>query len=149
MGDNIFGRPITVEQRSRIMSKIRGRGSKLERTVASWLDAAAIPYAEQAKVVGKPDFFIGELNCAIFVDSAFWHGHTLPMIKERLTPYWSEKIKKNVSRDKVVNRQLKIEGLKVIRLMEDDIVKDPEVTRKRLIGKLKRLKKKLESEVQD
>ena len=141
MNDNIFGKPITAEERSAIMAKIRSKGSRIERIVAAWLEVADIAFTEQSKNVGKPDFFIADLNCAIFVDSAFWHGHTLPVIAERLTPYWHEKIKKNVSRDKVVNAQLKAQGIKVIRLTEANITKDPEATRRRLIAKLKRLRK--------
>lgn len=71
MSDKIFGKPITREERSRIMSRIRSSGSKLERRVRDALVGANIGCQEQAQVLGKPDFYIPEAKCALFVDSAF------------------------------------------------------------------------------
>lgn len=130
MSDKIFGKPITREERSRIMSRIRSSGSKLERRVRDALVGANIGCQEQAQVLGKPDFYIPEAKCALFVDSAFWHGHTLSFIAEKLRPDWRLKIERNVARDLYVDGILKKDGFRVIRLLEADLTQDFERTMK-------------------
>ncbi len=57
---------------------------------------------------GKPDIAITKYRIAIFCDSSFWHGRDFEKKKPVATnhQYWDAKIKRNMERDKEVNKQL-------------------------------------------
>lgn len=66
---------------------------------------------------------------AVFVDSEFWHGKDYPNgrnIPKTNNDYWVKKIERNIARDKEVNRTLKNEGWKIIRIWSKDIKKNVE-----------------------
>ena len=64
---------------------------------------------------------------AVFVDGSFWHGHRFKKGQTSLSrDYWLPKIKRNMQRDKSVNRRLRKMGWKVVRVWEHDIPKSPE-----------------------
>ncbi len=59
---------------------------------------------------------------AVFIDSDFWHGHPKRCIMPKTnSDYWLNKIARNRIRDKEVNRILKHDGWKVLRLWEFDV----------------------------
>lgn len=117
--------------RSKIMSRIRNKETKLELSFKKLLKGHRFSY--QPKIQGNPDFGIKKLKIAIFTDSCFWHKcpkhYRQPNSNKK---YWIPKINRNVERAKEINRQLKKEGWKVIRLWEHDIKKNP----KRCINKI-------------
>lgn len=114
---------LTKEQRSHCMSKIRSKGTKAELALKKDLRKHGFTY--QPKITGKPDFAKRKDKIAIFIDGCFWHKCP-KCYKEPKTrkSFWVEKIKRNVERDKEVNRLLKKEGWKVKRIWEHQIKKN-------------------------
>lgn len=114
---------LTPEQRRRNMQNICSAGTYPEQLVAKELRRKKIYFARNVKsIIGKPDFVFRRKRIAIFIDSDFWHGHKKRCIMPKSNcEYWDQKIERNKQRDKNVNRALKKEGWKVIRLWEKDI----------------------------
>jgi DNA mismatch endonuclease (patch repair protein) len=112
-------------KRSDVMSKIRGRGNRsTERRMAAMLRARRISgwQMHRSDIPGTPDFYFPELRLALFIDGCFWHQcprcATLP---EQNGVFWTEKLMKNVRRDRRVRRALNRAGIAVWRLWEHDL----------------------------
>jgi len=108
------------------MQNIRSRGTKPERLVFSALRKRGIyfaPYVTNLK--GKPDIVFRRKRVVIFIDSDFWHAHKKHFVMPKSnTRYWKSKIRSNKKRDEIVNRELRSQGWKVIRIWESDIKKN-------------------------
>jgi DNA mismatch endonuclease (patch repair protein) len=78
---------------------------------------------------GRPDVVFVRERVAVFCDGDFWHGRNL---EERIAkleqghnaPYWIEKIRGNVARDRQVDAQLESDGWSVLRFWETDVKRD-------------------------
>jgi len=124
----------SVEKRSWIMSRIRGKNTKIEITVGKWLKKKRISFERHVPMTGNPDFVLTGRKIAIFVDGDFWHGYRIgPKKLGKMKKFWKEKISKNKLRDRRVTRTLKKEGWEVIRLWEH------EVHNGRFVGKLQQV----------
>lgn len=118
---------ISKETRSKVMSKIRSSGTKLELTFLKALeDAIHLPFEKNVRSIrGKPDIVFFEKKICIFIDSDFWHGWQYPRWKMLLKDdNWREKIEKNRRRDRLVTQYLKRHGWIVIRVWEHNIKLD-------------------------
>ena len=131
----------TKEKRSEVMSKIRGSGNRsTERRLAAILRAHAISgwKLHPADVAGKPDFFFPSLQFAIFVDGCFWHAcpkcFRMPATNNE---FWTDKISRNIKRDRTVARMLRTRGICVWRLWEHDLERKTKRVRD-LVARLKR-----------
>jgi DNA mismatch endonuclease (patch repair protein) len=111
---------LTVEQRRRNMQNIRSTDTKVELLVFRELRRLKIYCARNVKsIVGKPDFVFRRKKVVVFIDSDFWHGHSKRCIMPKSNcEYWNQKIQRNRIRDKEVNKRLREEGWKVIRIWE-------------------------------
>ena len=70
---------------------------------------------------GNPDFINKKKKIVIFIDGCFWHKCPQHWNKPKSNRiYWNEKIKKNIERDKKVNKKYIKEGWKVIRIWEHE-----------------------------
>jgi DNA mismatch endonuclease, patch repair protein len=117
---------MSVEKRSALMSRIRGKGTKPELVIAGLLAKAGLKWEEHAKdLPGRPDFVLRKARIAIFVDGDFWHGWRFPTWRLKLSEKWERKIKANRDRDVRNFRILRRAGWKVIRLWEHQIKKSP------------------------
>jgi len=120
------------KKRSEIMSRIKGKNTKAELLFRKGLSSYVYPRGfryrlHYKKILGSPDIVFVRQKIAIFIDGDFWHGRGFDSVKSRLPKkYWISKIAGNVSRDQFVNRGLKKEGWKVIRIWESDARKDSE-----------------------
>ena len=79
---------------------------------------------------GHPDIIFPREHVVVFCDGDFWHGRNLASRLARLSrghnaPYWTNKIRSNVERDRAITTRLQGEGWQVIRLWETDILRDP------------------------
>ena len=109
-------------KRSELMARVRGRAnSSTELRMASLLREAGMRgWRRHLPLTGRPDFaWLGE-RVAVFVDGCFWHGHDCG---RNLTPrsnakLWREKILRNKRRDRRVDRRLRAEGWRVMRVWE-------------------------------
>ena len=117
---------VAPEVRSRIMSRVRGRDTGLELTFRRALWAAGVRgwRCHLRKVFGVPDLAWPALKLAVFIDSAWWHGHPSRWQPGRLPGRWDEKITRNKERDAEVNRRLEEEGWTVLRFWDFEIDRD-------------------------
>jgi DNA mismatch endonuclease (patch repair protein) len=111
------------------MSRIRGRGNKeTEMLLAKLFRQHHISgWRREQSVFGKPDFVFHSSQLAVFVDGCFWHccpKHSNVPVNNR--PFWLKKLGSNKLRDAYVNRELRKQGWKVIRIWEHDLVEKPE-----------------------
>lgn len=118
----------TTEQRSKTMSKIRGKNSKPELLFRKALYRAGVRYRTHCKdIPGTPDMSNKTKRFAIFVDGEFWHGYQWESRKQKLKrnrDFWIAKIERNIQRDKEVNHQLREMGYNVFRFWESDVKKN-------------------------
>lgn len=117
-------------ERSRIMSLIKAKNTKLETDFLKELSAKFYPRGiryrkHYAKLAGKPDIVFVSQKLAIFIDSDFWHGRKFLRLKKRLPKrYWLAKITANIRRDKKVTANLRKSGWQVLRFWGSDLKKD-------------------------
>jgi len=105
------------EQRSRIMSRIRGRDTAPELLVRSSLHRLGYRFRLHRKdLAGTPDLVFPSRHSVVFVNGCFWHGHHCPRghLPASNAKFWEAKIEKNKRRDKRVCWQLHKEGWKVL-----------------------------------
>lgn len=120
----------TREQRSRIMSAIKGKHTMPERELRRGLYAAGIRgwRTHYKRISGTPDLAWPALRVAVFVDGAFWHGHPSRHRPGRSGAYWDEKISTNIARDRRVDKELSMAGWRVLRIWDFEVRKSlPEV----------------------
>ena len=116
----------TKAKRSEVMSRIRGRGNKeTELALMKLLRRHHITgWSTNQKVFGKPDFIFRQVRLALFVDGCFWHGcpkhATFPVTRRA---FWLKKFATKKARDRRVNRVLRKEGWRVVRIWEHDLAK--------------------------
>jgi len=115
---------LSKKKRSEVMGKIKGKNTKPERILFDALSQAGLKFKKHYKILGNPDIVFPTEKFAIFVDGDFWHGHFFNIRKLTLPEYWVRKIQRNMDRDKIYTQQLRNEGWKVVRLWEQDILKN-------------------------
>ena len=116
--------PLSPEQRSELMSRVRTRDTRPEIDLRRALYAAGLRgWRLHPKLPGKPDLVFGRARVAIFVDGAFWHGHP-DYYRGQSGAFWDAKIQRNRQRDERVNRDLQEAGWEVLRLWDFEIRRD-------------------------
>lgn len=116
---------MTVEKRSALMSRIRGRDTKPEQAVAMMLARGGFFHETQARdLPGRPDFVMRDVRLAVMVDGDFWHGWRFATWRDKLSPAWEGKIAANRARDARNLRLLRRQGWKIIKLWEHQIQDD-------------------------
>ena len=104
------------KQRSRCMSRVKGKNTTPELFLRKALWAAGFRYRLASKLPGKPDIVLPKYQIAIFVHGCFWHSHQgcskskLPATNE---DFWKDKIAANVARDSRNISELKRLGWRV------------------------------------
>ena len=118
---------MSVETRSRVMSRIRCKDTKPERTIADLLRASGTEFKSHARdLPGRPDFVLRQHRVAIFCDGDFWHGWRFPIWRLKLSEKWEQKIATTRRRDGRNHRALRKQGWTVVRLWEHQIERDAE-----------------------
>src|SRR5688572_4605630 len=116
---------MSPEKRSKLMSRIRGRGTTPEVYLSSLLQAASIQFSSHdSDLPGRPDLVFREQKLAVFLDGDFWHGWRFPRWEAKLTVPWREKIRQTRARDVRNRRKLRASGWKVIRIWEHQVERD-------------------------
>lgn len=115
----------TKEKRSEVMSKIRGRDTKIEISFRKALWKEGFRFRKNyGKYYGKPDLVLKKYKTVVFLDSCFWHCCKKHFIMPKSNkPYWEKKINRNQERDSEVNRHYRREGWHVVRIWEHDLKK--------------------------
>lgn len=116
---------MSVQKRSRVMSRIRGKDTAPERRMAELLTAAGLAFERHSPdIAGKPDFVFLEHRLVVFVDGDFWHGWRFPTWQHRLQEFWKDKIAQNRERDDRNFRRLRRAGWTVLRIWEHEVESD-------------------------
>jgi len=124
----------TKEKRSWVMSRIRGKNTKIEIKMNKVLRDIGYSYEMHPKMLGNPDFALKRKKIAIFCDGDFWHGYNYRK-KKPSKKYWRDKIERNMKRDKKISNKLRRKGWSVLRFWEHDIEKRMDVCTERIIRK--------------
>ena len=129
----------TKAKRSEVMSLVRGKGNKeTEHVLLTLLKQNKITgWRRHLSLPGKPDFAFPKQKVAVFVDGCFWHGcpkcYTRPKTNRA---FWDKKREDNVARDRRVNRLLRRQAWKVIRIWQHSLKKSPPACASRIRRKL-------------
>ncbi|MEU3373831.1 very short patch repair endonuclease [Streptomyces sp. NPDC006660] len=105
------------------MQAIRSRDTKPERLVRRLVHASGLRYRVAAKPLPDlrrtADMVFRPAKVAVFIDGCYWHGcpeHYVP--PKTNSGYWSEKVLRNVNRDRDTDRRLDEAGWLVLRFWE-------------------------------
>ena len=114
---------VSKKTRSRIMSSIRSRDTKMELAVRPVLEALGFIYhPEYDFLEGAPDFAHLTACIAIFLDGCFWHGCPKHFrVPKTNTEFWIKKTTQNMVRDASITAKYRSMGWKVIRVWEHDL----------------------------
>jgi DNA mismatch endonuclease (patch repair protein) len=117
---------MSPKQRSRVMSRIRGKNTTPERYIRSLLNASGLQFRQHLGALpGRPDFAFADEKVAVFVNGDFWHGWRFPVWRHRLPSFWRNKITGNRERDRRNLKKLRRLGWKVLRIWEHQVELDP------------------------
>ena len=115
------------EKRSFIMSRIKGKNTKVELMVYRYLRQQKIYFQKhyRTKVGVRVDVALPRKKKAIFIDGDFWHGRTLDKVRARrpADDFWVRKLERNIERDKEQMKLLTEADWQVLRVWETDIVR--------------------------
>ena len=130
---------LTPEQRSRNMSKIRGKNTKPELLVRRILHAKGYRYrlhgqSGRTKLPGRPALVFAGRRKVIFVNGCFWHFHDCKVglhAPAANADFWAAKRSRTRERDAQQREQLGAYGWEVLTVWECEL-KDLPVLENRL-----------------
>ena len=106
------------------MRRIRSKDTKPELIVRSLVHRLGYRYRlHRRDLPGKPDLVFGPRRKIIFVHGCFWHQHQDPKCLDGRSPrsntgYWSEKLARNVQRDRKRESELRELGWEILVIWE-------------------------------
>jgi len=116
---------LTPEQRSRLMSRVRQKGTDIELLVARELRQKGYRFRRNVKALaGSPDLVFAQDKLVVFIDGDFWHGFRYPCWRHKVQPFWRNKIETNRKRDQRNFRRLRRAGWNVVRIWQHEIKTD-------------------------
>ncbi len=131
----------TTPERSKIMSKIRGKNTKPELAFRKALYAKGYRYrVDYKKLIGKPDIVLKKYKTVIFIDGEYWHGYNWKERKLKIKTnreFWIAKIERNIQRDSEVTHELERLGYKVFRFWEGQVKNNLDEGLQKVISHLK------------
>lgn len=89
---------VSPEQRSRMMSGIRGKDTKPEMMLRRGLHALGFRFRlHDRKLPGTPDLVFPKYHAVILAHGCFWHGHDCHLFRlpGSRTEFWRTKIERN------------------------------------------------------
>ena len=131
----------TAEQRSRIMRAVKGADTTPELAVRSLAHSMGYRFRLHRKdLPGKPDLTFPRLRKVIFVNGCFWHGHDCARgarVPVRNRDYWTQKVARNMERDRSAQSALQRLGWKSLVVWECEIKDQNRLQRtlRRFLGK--------------
>ena len=117
---------LTPEQRSAVMSRIRGKDTGPEMAVRRLVHGMGYRYRlHRRSLPGAPDLVFPARQKVIFVHGCFWHKHAkcFRLPKSRID-YWGPKLEANRKRDIRSRRKLRSMGWEVLVIWECEIQRD-------------------------
>ena len=131
---------LTPEQRSRNMSRIRGKNTKPELLVRWLLHARGYRYrlhgrAGSIRLPGSPDLVFAGRRKVIFVNGCFWHFHDCRVgqhAPKANADFWAAKRTRTRERDARQCRQLEDAGWEVLTVWECEL-REPSALEEQLV----------------
>lgn len=116
---------ISVEERSRLMSRVGGKNTKPELAVRRLLHRLGFRFRLHISTLpGKPDVVLPKYRSIIFVHGCFWHGHHGCRRAQRPSSnaeFWNAKLEANKLRDQENLQKLKTLGWKSLTIWQCEI----------------------------
>jgi DNA mismatch endonuclease (patch repair protein) len=113
---------LSPAQRSQLMGRIRGKGTKPEYAVRRAAHGMGYRYRlYRSDLPGSPDLVFPSRRVALFVHGCFWHRHAgcrFCYKPKSNVEFWKKKFKNNVLRDKRTRRELEKMGWQVAVIWE-------------------------------
>jgi DNA mismatch endonuclease (patch repair protein) len=107
------------------MSRIRGRDTKPELAVRSLLHRLGYRFRLHVRdLPGRPDIVLSRHRTVVLVHGCFWHRHQgcrFCYLPKTRVDFWRRKFEGNVERDRVVQRELRKIGWRVMVVWECEI----------------------------
>ncbi|UPT46975.1 very short patch repair endonuclease [Streptomyces sp. WAC00303] len=105
------------------MQAIRSRDTKPERLIRRLVHANGLRYRVAARPLPDlrrtADMVFRTAKVAVFIDGCYWHGCPEHYVSPKTNPgYWSEKVARNVARDRDTDERLSAAGWLVLRFWE-------------------------------
>lgn len=131
---------LSVEDRSRLMSKIKRANTKPELAVRRILTQLGYRYRiHLGGVPGRPDVAFTKRKKAVFVHGCFWHAHdNCPLFKlpGSRREFWENKFANNRARDSRLLGEAKKAGWKTLVIWECELSDAARVSKrlKRFLG---------------
>jgi DNA mismatch endonuclease (patch repair protein) len=129
--------------RSRNMAAIKSRGNKSTevRVLKILKEIKAVGWRRHLALYGRPDFAFPRFKLAIFVNGCFWHGCPKCYVRPKTnSQYWTQKVGRNIARDRKNSRLLRAEGWSVMHIWEHSLKSDTSTVKNRISRTLKRRK---------
>ena len=124
---------LSAEDRSRNMSRIRGRDTTPEIAVRRVVHSMGYRFRlHRSDLPGKPDIVLPKHRAIILVNGCFWHRHrcrrgrSMPSTRVQ---FWKDKFEATRKRDRKVRRQLKALGWSVLVVWECRARKEEDLRR--------------------
>ncbi|WP_441250937.1 very short patch repair endonuclease [Kitasatospora sp. McL0602] len=107
------------------MQAIRNRDTAPEQAIRSLLHAAGLRYRVCARPLPElrrtADIVFRPTKIAVFIDGCYWHGCPEHYVPPKTNPgYWSDKVSRNMARDRDTDTQLESAGWTVLRFWEHE-----------------------------
>lgn len=120
------------------MSGIRGRNTRPELLVRSWLHRQGLRFRIHVRSLpGKPDLVLPKYQTVIFVHGCFWHQHSgcrFAFKPKQNAAFWRAKLEGNVLRDRRHVSELRQRGWQVLTIWECEVNERALI---RLLGKIR------------
>lgn len=105
------------------MQAIRSRDTKPERLIRRLVHASGLRYRVAARPLPDlrrtADLVFRPVKVAVFIDGCYWHGCPEHYVPPKTNPgYWSEKVARNMARDRDTDERLTEAGWLVLRFWE-------------------------------
>lgn len=116
---------ISADERSHIMSLVKGKNTRPEMLVRRLVHGAGFRYRlHDSKLPGKPDLVFSRKRKVIFVHGCFWHRHegcALARIPKSNQQFWLAKLEGNKARDETNLRKLHDAGWETLVVWECEL----------------------------
>jgi DNA mismatch endonuclease (patch repair protein) len=124
LGASVVDR-LTVEERSRNMSRIRGEDTKPEIAVRRLLHCMGYRFRlHRRDLPGRPDIALPKRRAVVFVHGCFWHRHrdcNYAYTPKSRVNFWKKKFAENEERDIRNRKALRRKGWNVIVVWECEL----------------------------
>ncbi|RZB17129.1 very short patch repair endonuclease [Streptomyces sp. F001] len=109
--------------RRRNMQAIRSRDTTPERLIRRLVHAQGLRYRVAARPLSDlrrtADMIFRPAKVAVFIDGCYWHGCPEHYVPPKTNPgYWSDKVARNIARDRDTDERLQAAGWLVLRFWE-------------------------------